>query len=674
MRNLSLPSTCAASALQRSWPWQESPRIHWRSQGQSAKQRPQKISLEEEARLRQAIAWRTRRIMFNNDGGDARAPSAAHTLETFLRERTSPLLGSQVDTIIYDTTAGTFGCFAHWTEIGQIFLTQEGRYGHNMTPQLIMQETDPLQAMIDFAREHDLEIFWTMRMNDTHDASNELLLPDLKKKHPELLFGSLTRRPPYGAWSGVDYGDSRVRELAFRYIEEVAANYDVDGVFLDFFRHCVLFKRAAWGDPLGDRERDALTELVTRTRERLRQLGAIRGRPILLAVRVPDSIEYCQAIGIDLERWLADGLVDMIVPGGYFRLSRWEDSVELGRQYGVPVYPSLDESRVEGVGTAGAPDPDRGTLEAYRGRAMNVWQAGAAGVHLFNMFSPSHPMLREIGSPDTLAGKEKVYFVSVRGDAGAADPNRNVAQPSSFFRVPVLTPASPQVLWGEAPLVLDIDVGEDLEAARRLGLHPMVTLRLHTEGLPDAQGLQVKLNGYALSHPKVEPSRVEYTVDSSWLRQGSNRLELRTWQEGHRVSHAVWPAPPVGRSAIDITELEVSTPSPQSLRLRVRAEAMGEATIGSVSIRTPNKGDPIPPGFDVVSGGYHYPQGWTSPGFSFHGPYNEESHDDQVFAITLPMTDPEPGEYVIQLFVTNRPAPGAFINDSRRVLFRIDSH
>ena len=163
---------------------------------------------------------------------------------------------------------------------------------------------------------------------------------------------------------GCGYGDSRVR--ASLVTLKSGRNYDVDRIFLDFFRHCVLFK-AAWGDPLGDRERDALTELVTRTRERLRQLGAIRGRPILLAVRVPDSIEYCQAIGIDLERWLADGLVDMIVPGGYFRLSRWEDSVELGRQYGVPVYPSLDESRVEGVGTAGAPDPDRGTLEAYRG-------------------------------------------------------------------------------------------------------------------------------------------------------------------------------------------------------------------------------------------------------------------------------------------------------------------
>ena len=171
-------------------------------------------------------------------------------------------------------------------------------------------------------------------------------------------------------------------------------------------------------------------------------------------------------------------------------------------------------------------------------------------------------MLREIGSPDTLAGKEKVYFVSVRGDAGAADPNRNVAQPSSFFRVPVLTHASPQVLWGEAPLVLDIDVGEDLEAARRLGLHPMVTLRLHTEGLPDAQGTTSEAQWLCVESPQGGAVAVEYTVDSSWLRQGSNRLELAPGKRAI-ASHAAWPAPPVGRSAIGVTELRCRRPAPE---------------------------------------------------------------------------------------------------------------
>ena len=32
-----------------------------------------------------------------------------------------------------------------------------------------------------------------------------------------------------------------------------------------------------------------------------------RGWPILLAIRVPVSVEFCRAFGLDLEKWLAEG-------------------------------------------------------------------------------------------------------------------------------------------------------------------------------------------------------------------------------------------------------------------------------------------------------------------------------------------------------------------------------
>lgn len=640
--------------------------------GQRVDERPYQISLDEEARLRAEARARTRGIIFNNDGNDSWALSLASG--AFLDARTRPLVGSQVDTIIYDTTVGTFGSFAHATQIAQVFITREGAYSGNLVADMIMQGTDPLQTVMEFARANDIEVFWGMRMNDTHDYYTEPLLSDLKKENPDLLFGSSTRRPPYGGWSGVDYGDPRVRELAFRYVEEVAENYDVDGIFLDFFRHSVFFKSIAWGEPVSQAELDAMTGLLRRIRERLRELGAIRGRPILLAVRVPDSLEYCTAIGLDLERWLAEGLIDMFMPGGYFRLDRWETSVELGRRYGVPVYPSLDESRVGSLSDPSVTDPNRGTLEAYRGRAMNVWQAGAAGVHLFNMFSPRHPMLREIGSPETLVGKDKIYFVSVRGDAGAANPNSQVGEGKNFFRIPVVTPASPRVLWSDAPTVLALDVGEDIEAARRLGLHPVITLRLYSAGVPQEKGLEVRLNGHLLGQPRVDSSYLEYVVDPDWVCRGFNQLELRAGYESEQALHSVWAAPSGTGNALGITELDMIRPDPQSLRLRVRAEAIGEAVVGSVLIRLPNKGDvdPIPPGFDVVYGGFRHPQGWSAPGFRFNGPYDEEPGDENAFTITLPMAGAEPDEYTLRVYVTNRPAPGTYYDDSRLVQFRVD--
>ncbi len=481
------------------------------------------ISLEEEARLRRAAATRERRIIFNNDGGDARAPRTSLTVERFLDTRTTALVGTQVDTIAYDTTSGTFGAFSHWTEIGEVAITREGVYQYNFTPELILRHgTDPLQVMVDFAREHDLEIFWAMRMNDIHDAGNPLLMSQLKREHPEWLFGSPEHRPPHGLWSGIDYGRSEVRELAFRYIEEVADNYDVDGVLLDFFRHPALFKRVAWGEIAGEEELNALTELLGRVRERTREIGARRGKPILIAVRVPDSVAFNRAIGIDLEEWLVDGLIDLLIPTGYFRLSEWEESVELGRRYGVPVYPSLDESRVS---DAHSIQPGRTAIQSYRARAMNLWQAGAAGIHLFNMFRPTHPMLHEIGSPESLVGTDKAYYASFRGNTGYGSSRRWVSASAEYNVVPVLTPDSPMKLEEGAPLLINLPVGEDVEASVAAGFTPRITLRLVASDDVAAEDVSVRLNGHPLASAE-QASALEYPVGREWLRRGDNRLEV----------------------------------------------------------------------------------------------------------------------------------------------------
>ena len=88
-----------------------------------------------------------------------------------------------------------------------------------------------------------------------------------------------------------------------------------------------------------------MTSFIQRVQEMMRDIGAKRGRPLLLSVRVPDSPGYCRAIGLDIENWLKSGWVDMLAVSSYFQLSDWADSAALGKKYGVPVYPSLDEAR-----------------------------------------------------------------------------------------------------------------------------------------------------------------------------------------------------------------------------------------------------------------------------------------------------------------------------------------
>ena len=135
---------------------------------------------------RSAARERPRRIIFNDDGGETRVPPAPiPALDGFLPVRIAPLAGTQVDTIVFDTTSGTFNRFAHDTKVAEPFLVREGRYQHNILPAHLAAGTDPLRVVVAHARKVGQEVFWTIRMNDTHDASNPLLIPQLKRDHPE---------------------------------------------------------------------------------------------------------------------------------------------------------------------------------------------------------------------------------------------------------------------------------------------------------------------------------------------------------------------------------------------------------------------------------------------------------------------------------------------------------
>ena len=64
------------------------------------------------------------------------------------------------------------------------------------------------------------------------------------------------------------------------------------------------------------------------------------------------------------------------------------------------------------------------TVETYRGRAMNAWQAGADGVYLFNFFDPLSPLWRELGDPALLRTRARNYFASVRGIGSMPVPHQ----------------------------------------------------------------------------------------------------------------------------------------------------------------------------------------------------------------------------------------------------------
>ena len=476
-------------------------------------------NLEELKQQRKEAAHRQRRVIFNNDGGDAVIQCEDAKPETLLKCRTTDLVGTQVDTIAYCTRSSGFGLFTHNTKVGEIFTCTEGRYHKNITAKLIEQGTDCLKIMVDFCHKNDLEIFWTMRMDDTHDATNPLGLPQLKKDHPDWLIGSKAKPPKYGRWSAVDYGQKEIRDLAFRYCEEVCKNYDVDGIELDFFRTPVLFKKQARGEPLGQEERDMMTDMVRRIRKMTERVGLGRGRPILVSVRVPDSVECAAAIGIDIVRWMKEDLIDILVVSGLYRLNPWETSVELGHQFGVPVYPCLSESRLRDKQALAV----RKSPECYRARAMNVWNSGADGVYMFNLSDSRSPLYREIGDTKTLEFTDKVYTTVAR-DTGWLE--YSLAGGLKFMNRQIVSPRHPVKLTAGKTSTIELRVGQDLQAGQTEKKTPDVQLHLRVKNLASADDLSVKLNGKPLSGGTKSGKWLEYPVDPSLVQKGLNRFTI----------------------------------------------------------------------------------------------------------------------------------------------------
>lgn len=442
---------------------------------------------------RKNLAFDQRRIIANNDGCDClyfpgeMEPSA----ENFLSRRTTMLVGSQVDTISYCTISSGFGHFSHRTEAGTIFTRQGVDYGigshpfgeknesRNITAELIARGTDPLLAVTGFAHKNDIEAFWSFRMNDTHDVAHRpdkpyFLFPEFKEQHPEWLIGNWKDRTQHGRWSSVNYAIPEIRDLAYRFVEEVCQNYDVDGVEMDFFRHLTYFKSSAFGGIASAEECEMMTGLLRRIRTMSEAEGMKRGRPILLAVRVPDDADYCRDLGLDVEQWMKEGLIDMLITTGYFRLHSWQHSVEWAHRHGVSIYPALTDPRVKG----GDGPYQRSSADAYRGRAARAWAAGADGMYCFNLYDIDRksPLWGQIGDPAALALSSKLYFVTdVDGN-----PDSWLANGKRYRDVPILTPSAPAVLSEDTRYTVTLETGEDTSAARSAGYEAVATLHLDT--------------------------------------------------------------------------------------------------------------------------------------------------------------------------------------------------
>lgn len=489
---------------------------------------------------RRQAAHRRRRVIYNNDGDDIWA-KGADTVDRFLALRHTPLLETHVDSIFYSTTQ-SFNLFTHETKVAEVFRSQEGVFAENNLTKFLEQKTDGLRMSSEFARKHELETIWTLRMNDIHDAWTAPFVPKWKRDDPSRVMSTLEKTKNFDdrrrLWSLVDFEHPDVEPRLLAIIEEVLVNFPVDGVELDFLRAPFYFRTNYEGLPATEAQVAILTRLVRSIRELVLRESASQGKPFLLMARVPATPKSCRHIGIDVDSWLKEELIDvMSLGGGYITFDLpIEEMVLRGKEHDVPVYPCLSQSGLMYRPPRG--ESTKQPVEAWYGAAARLWQEGADGIYTFNLFPGpgdeadrdyARKVLETIGSAETLASTTLMYAIS---DAGSWMPAHYWAKDVADY-----SQALPLSLQANEFARCQLHVPEDLGEA---GFDVTTELRVDFTGLEQESEPEI-LFGSANFGPtgggRIVAGARRYVcqVPLQAIQQGANRVMVKTNATGAKL-------------------------------------------------------------------------------------------------------------------------------------------
>ena len=236
-----------------------------------------------------------------------------------------------------------------------------------------------MQIFLEASQQRGLENFYLYRINGSDNDLGPVSPIPMKEQHPELL---MTAWNANGYWN---FALDEVHDYKLGILREVAEDYDYDGITLDFARIPLVLP---WGRQW--ELRDRLTTFMRKVRRMTLDVAEARGRPLLLAVRVPENLMGCHFDGIDIETWARELLVDLMVIG----CRSFDVDIAAFRRItaGTPIklYPAIDDHH-SSDGYMWPP------IEVFRGVFANWFHQGADGVQTFNWEHSSLESAERIG-------------------------------------------------------------------------------------------------------------------------------------------------------------------------------------------------------------------------------------------------------------------------------------
>lgn len=290
--------------------------------------------------------------------------------------------------------------------------------------------TDIIDASLRRAKKDGLETFITYRMNDLHFNDTTLHCPivytDFWIKHPEYWINENIGWHSTGA---LDFAHQEVREQKLNMITEQLEKYGdlLDGYDLDFMRFPVFFKSTE-----GIQNAHLMTEFVKEVKTKVDELSVKRGKKVLLSARVSADLKYCLRIGLDVNEWVRQGLIDFVTCSIFFTGNPSMPVAKFKEELGnpdIPIYAAIENG--------GYKPREPYSNGMFRGMASHLLAQGMDGIYLFNYFlsedtfKPDRKinleeggqtcrvimpdLLNELGTLETLRNRNKIYCLDDGG-------------------------------------------------------------------------------------------------------------------------------------------------------------------------------------------------------------------------------------------------------------------
>ena len=463
-------------------------------------------------------------IIYNWDGAPHGYHETPQTMEQFLDAMYAPMEDTQVGAHFW--SMGQHNARYDSEVIERIGESTGRRYpsAHAYTFAenvlgMIERGEDPQAAAIQRGHELGMHVYASVRMNDNHfngmqvedmPESKHGDLTRMRREHPEWLLGDGAQSD----WFALSWNMAvpEVRKHRYENIRELCRKWQWDGVELDWQRHGYHLHK-----DYGYKLRYALTDLQRSIREMANRLADERGRPFYVAARVSGTLEMCKRIGYDIQAWVEEGLVDIIIPAassGTDPLLAIDEFKTLTAGTDIAVYGCIYGGA---DGPYVGPEPEIVKRDMLLGGiASRHYAHGADGIYVFNFHADREyrrRLLTTIGSADTLRRVSKIYAATHKSPRNTGDWRGAELNDRIYAEVP--TPLV-HTTTGDGPSV-PLMISDDFSADPPQNIE----LRIRLEEWVVGDVVEVTWNGHALPAP-----RIAYTdVDSS---------------TGYEVSSAVW--------------------------------------------------------------------------------------------------------------------------------------